>query len=297
MLKIHQNMKKNYFLYLVLALVSTVWVSCQKDDVTGDSSLEASDAKATLTFDVPQSIVETDTTFNIKVTLDKPQIADIYIPIHTSGTAENGSDYAIEDIIIIPAYYTSAIKKFKISNDTDIEQDETVTITIGDETVANVDFAQQSRTITIQNAVSPVLDLTFDWDATVTVDGAEVSLCDEVDIDIYVFDADENDLGIYDAATGACPEHSVRDWEDGEYYLWANLYANAVHPADGSVVNFPITITASQSGLFEGDTYQQASTNVIKSSDPSYEEDGSGVFKPVAKITVNGSNYTITPIQ
>lgn len=287
--------KKIYSYLVLLAFFATI-ASCNKDDNTGYSTLTATDAKGTLTWSAPSSLVETDTSFTFTVTLDKPQIADIHILIsQTGGNATAGSDFEVTDEIIIPAYATSGSGEFKVFRDAEVEGTETVTIQIGDNTLSNLDMEPQTRTVEITNYVGPTLDLTFDWEGTATVDGTEVSLCDEVDIDIYVFDVDENDLGIYGAATGACPEHLTIDgWDNGDYYLWANLYYNGVRPTDGSVVPFPITVYATQPGLYQDSMFMQSEANVINSSDPDYDTDGGNTFKPLIKITVSGSNYTIT---
>ena len=281
-----------------MALLATI-ASCNKEDYTGYSTLTATDAKGTLSWSVPPptALIETDTTFNFTVTLDKPQIADIHIPIsQVGGNATLDSDFSVSGEIIIPAYATSGTGEFKVFRDAEIEGTETVTIQIGDNSVANFEFETQTRTIEIGNYVAPYLDLVFDWSGLVTVDTIEnVSLCSAVDIDVYVFDVDENDLGIYGAATGACPEHLVLDgMDDGDYYLWANLYVNDARPTDGSVIGFPVTVYATQPGLFENTVYNQSEANALNSSDPDYATDGANTFKPIVKITVSGSNYTIT---
>lgn len=289
-------MNKNILLYVLLLALSAFVASCSKEDYTNESTLTASDAKGTLTWTAPTSIVETDTVFPFTITLDKPQVADIHIVVsQVGGDAEAGTDFDVSDELIIPAFTTSVSGEFKIYNDAAIEGAETVTIKIGDNSLANIDFQPVEKTVEIGNAVGSALDLVFDWEGSAMVDGTEVSFCDGVDMDIYVFDVDQNDLGIYGAATGACPEHLVLDgWDNGDYYLWANLYANGIRPTDGSVVQFPITVSASQSGLFENETYNQAAANVITSADPDYLTDEANTYKPIIKVTVSGSNYTIT---
>lgn len=282
--------------YLVLLALIATMASCNKDDNTGYSTLTATDAKGTLNWTVPASLTENDTTFTFTINLDKPQIADIHIYIsQVGGDAEAGSDFEVTDEIIIPAYATSGSGEFKVFKDADVEGNETVTIQIGDNTLSDLDMQVQTKTVELVNYVAPSLDLTFDWEGSATVDGTEVIFCDEVDIDIYVFDVDQNDLGIYGAATGACPEHlTLEGWDNGDYYLWANLYANGVRPTDGSVVAFPIRVYATQPGLFADELFNQATANELNSSDPDYATDGGNTFKPLVKITVSGTNYTIT---
>lgn len=290
-------MKKTYFLYTALLLMLCAFISsCSKDDYTGQSTLKNSGAVGTLNLDAPAVMEEKDTTIKFSITLDKPQVVDIKVRIHTSGDAELDHDYALKSTeLIIPAFTTSVTSELKIFNDTEIENADTIILTIGDETTANLNFSPQTKQIILTNAVSSDLDLTFDWSGTAAYDGIEVALCDSVDLDMYVFDADGNDLGIYGAATGDCPEHlGTAGWADGDYYITANLYINRVRPTDGTVVEFPITITATQAGLFEDAMYHQAAANVIKSTDPDYYDDGAGVFKAVIKISKSGKNYTLT---
>lgn len=290
-------MKKSYSLLLILLVLGVAIASCEKDDYTGYSTLEASDAKGTLSWSAaapPASMVEQDTTFNFTITLDKPQVADIHIVIkQTGGNATKDSDFTLTDEIIIPAYQTTGSGAFKVIADENIETNETVTFQIGDISLGNMNFTPQSFTVELQNFVKPNLDLTFDWGGTVSYDGAEVELCDEVDIDILVFDVDENDLGIYGAATGDCPEHlTLEGLADGDYYLWANLYTSTVAPTDGTVVSMPITISATQPGLFEGVTYNQLPASIFTSEDTP----GPLTLKKIAKVTISGINYTITPL-
>lgn len=287
-------MKRTYSAFFVLLVLCTFVISsCEKEDNTGQSTLTASDAKGTLNWTAPASLIEDDIDFPFTITLDKPQVADIHIYVSHSGTATADEDFSVTDELIIPAFRTSVEGLLKIKGDAAIEEDETVTIQIGDERTANVNFATQTFTVQIQNRVYPNLDLTFDWSATVSYDGTSVELCDSTDIDVLVFDADNNDLGIYGAATGACPEHLTLETQpDGDYYLWANLYVSTIAPTDGSVISMPITTTATQPGKFEEVVYSQTAGSVITSADPT---DGS-TLKPVMKVTKSGLNYTLTPL-
>lgn len=304
-------MKKSYSLLLILLVLGVAIASCEKDDYTGYSTLEATDAKGTLSWSAaapPASMVEQDSVFNFTITLDKPQVADIHIVIkQTGGNATKDSDFTLTDEIIIPAYQTTGSGAFKVIRDKKFEETESVTFRIGDISLSNLEFTPQTFTVELTNYIYPYLDLTFDWGGTAIYnydtldwngntyyDSDTVSLCDEVDIDILVFDVDNNDLGIYGAATGACPEHlTLEGLADGDYYLWANLYDSTIAPTDGTIVSMPITVTTTQPGLFEGVVYNQLPASVITSSDPT---DGS-TLKPVAKVTVSGgTNYTITPL-
>lgn len=287
-------MKKIHFLLPALLAVFVGIASCDKEDYTGQSTLQATDAVGTLTWSAPASITETDTVFPFKVTLDKPQIVDVHIYIsQTGGNATAGEDFSFTDEIIIPAFRTEGSGELKISNDTEIEGTETITLKIGDDRLSNLNMAPQSKTIELLNAVSPDLDLTFDWSGNVMVDTTSVALCDAVDIDIFLGSVDEPDFSLPYAATADCPEHLVMSGlPDGEYYVWANLWASSIAPADGSVIPFPVTTIASQAGLFENEAYSQAENNIILSTD-----EAENTFKKVVKITKSGINYTIVAVN
>ena len=284
-------MKFKYIFLLLIAPLFT-FVGCDKEDYTGGSTLIPSSPSATMSHDIPASMVEDNVVFPVTITLSEAQIVDILIGISVldGGTATEGADFITDHELNIPAFSTSGTFDVEIGRDVEIEGTETFSIQVGDSRTANVDFSPQTITVELQNYVSPDLDITYDWEGSAVVDDTVRVFCEHVDLDVYVFDVDGNDLGIYDAATGDCPEHmTFSGMDDGDYYLWANLWYNDIHPSDGSTISFPITATFVQGGLFSESIIQ---ADPINSDDLDYY-DGGAVFKPIARVSVSGTSYTI----
>ncbi|HEX8268274.1 MAG TPA: hypothetical protein VF581_00165 [Flavobacterium sp.] len=172
-------------------------------------------------------------------------------------------------LITIPANVTTYTFNFNPTLDAGFEESETYRFRIGSVGFlrGNVDPASEFIDVTITNAVSDQLHLTFDFDATFNVGGTDYSLCEEgYDVDFIVYDADYTDLEVFDAQTGACPEEltmDLNDYEDGTYHITAFLYDNigvsdaGISPAQ----NFPITVSYSRGGSAtmgnEGGTFVQ----------------------------------------
>ncbi|MGB1204565.1 MAG: hypothetical protein ACPG5B_02895 [Chitinophagales bacterium] len=277
---------------VLLLFVILTFVSCDKDEHTDFSTLDASTVTATLDANLPSTILEQDSTFVITISLDKPQVVDMkfYMSL-LEGTATEGEDFDYDHEIVIPAYATSGSSEIKIYNDLTIEESETFTVVFGDTSTPNVNFVQAEHTITLENYVNPNLEMYFEWDAVLATDSGEVHFCDYVDLDVYVFDTDGNDLGIYDAATGACPEAMLfSGMADGDYILMTNLWSSGVIPDDPAVVvEFPITGTFIQGGLFEMHM-TQSSENSFSSADGDSSDD----FRPLANLSISNGTYTIT---
>lgn len=303
-------MKKKSFLYILLSILSIVYYSCQKDDYTGYSTVVAVEGvQASLTWDTapPSSIVEEDKKYPFTITLNKAQVVDIHIYAEqTGGDAESKVDFDITDDLVIPAGSTSVSGELKILRDKAIEGTETLTFVIGDERTANASFAGETVNMTIENYIYPNLEITSSWEKDIIYHwtltdslGNEfehtdtLSACEYADIDLLVFDADQNDLGIYDGATSSCPEHISLsgDLADGDYYIWANLYELAFSTPDNSVVTLPITTVVEQFGKMAPATYSQTNSSVILSTDPAET-----TLKPVIKVTKVGTNYTVTAL-
>jgi len=287
---------KNFNKYFLAAvIVVSIFTGCKKESFQNDSIIEVPSVTGTWSYTLPADMTEADSTFLITLTLDKAQVVDIHVPISAGdGTAAEDADFALSDhAIVIPAGSTSGKVKLNIYTDAEIEEDETVVVNLGDESVANAAIPIQSVNLILHNYVAPYLDLSFDWSGTATVDTVNVvDLCD-VDLDVLVFDVDGNDLGIYGAATGNCPEQLSTDgWDDGDYYLKANLWDNSVvHPTNGEIIGFPIRIGIVQAGAFD-EVLPQNPNNIINSSEPDAANDGGDTTKGLIRITKTGNSYT-----
>ncbi|MDP2587776.1 MAG: cell wall-binding repeat-containing protein, partial [bacterium] len=109
--------------------------------------------KPTVQFDTSASAgLETVTPSSIEVTLSAPDTQDTLVTYSvTGGSATNGADYTLATgVVTIPAGSTSAIISLPIIDDTLIEGDETVVLTLSGPSVNAVLGAPSQHTYTIQ---------------------------------------------------------------------------------------------------------------------------------------------------
>jgi hypothetical protein len=229
----------------------------------------------------------------ITASIPATSYAEAVIDLSFAGTAVMGVDYEVStDMIIIPAGATSASATIEILSTGDIEMDdETIIVTAAPRT--NFTITPFSETLTILgngDYINDVLNLEFDWEGEVEFEddfsSGVYNFCG-MDFDFIVYDASFNDIGNTDAQTGACPEHLDIDgeWADGEYiitaYLWANPYA-----ALSLGAGVPISVN------FDQEFFSTSGTVVVEeftTDTPANTEFA------VARVTKNGTQYTVTP--
>ena len=284
-------MKKFLFSFAIAAMgiILVGLSSCTKqEDFTGHATAKAANANGSLDMTGSHSYVEPkeDMVIPFTLTLSEPQIVDVIINVThlPGGTATVDADFSYDHQITIPAHHTSGVCEVKILADAVSEYDESFTLQFGDSTTTNVNFTTKKVDFSI---TSHDLALVFDWGGTADLNGTSISFCDSVDMDIYVMDVDTTDLGIYGAATGACPESlTISNFENGDYYLWVNLYLSNVKP-DAGTIEIPLAITVARGS----DAFQSISApaeSLITSMDPD------GAFKSLIKVTVSDDAFVIT---
>lgn len=303
---------KNILFSGLLASVILVTASCnlsEQESYTGTSTLSASSPTVTINADDFINIpgVEKDQTYTYTVTLSEPQIADVKIQVFQSGgTATEGEDFTLDHTVTIPAYETTGSGTISTIADTDPEDSETLQITIGDETTANVIYTPQVYDFVIDNFVSEVLDISFAFCEEVTFDG-DLYVWPDLggDPDIFVSDAagfDINDPwatfnGTDYAASGDCPEvltMDKADWGDGEYVLWYEIWSN-VNYAFWEPQLIPIVATFTQAGLFQKTVIQDPSQAIDVTlpgvDDADYA--GTDIWGAIAIVEIVGDLYII----
>lgn len=282
---------KYFLLYFAAVLVLGLTACKKKDDFTGASTLKATSPTASKSLQDSYTMIEKDTIIPFTITLSEPQIVDVKINISVAdgATATEGSDFDFTHSITIPAYSTSGSGEVKIYSDVTVEGDETFTLVLGDNKTANVNFAPRNVVFTLQNFVASYINVTFDWNNTVDLDGTEVSLCDSVDMDIYFMDKDTVDTQIYSAASAACPEVFTTNpaWSADDYFFWSNLWENHVRPASGTI-DFPITITVTRPGVSPV-SFLQPTPSITTSDDADNVVDGQFVIKNVVQLKIKAS--------
>ena len=286
---------KNIFKTIgVLALSSVLFTACDEDDYTGNSVINYTPATVTLSTASATSFSEaaidaddaTTYTATITANVSEPQPVQVVLDLVQTGGSANSSDFAA-GTITIPAGGTSASATVEIMKTGDIEGDETLMIGAVARNNANVAPFEYMVTIT-DDYINDVLDVELTWEGSVDFEDdyttATYDLC-AIDFDLLIYTAAGADTGLYDAATGACPEHvDLSQLPDGDYILVASLYAND-YSTLGLGETVPLVMNYSQEYF---DTEGSISL-------ANYTTDMASGDTPVANVTKSGYNYTVTP--
>ena len=123
--------------------------------------------------------------------------------------------------------------------------------------------------------------MSFDWEIGIDYQGVTYGTCANVDIDIFIADAEGFDINdpwatfndVMYAATGDCPEvmaFTPDNIPDGSYILFSELWANEF---GGLGTNTPMPIRASfvRAGVFEV-VYEQDASQAFNSDTPGVDD-------------------------
>ncbi|MGB0974288.1 MAG: hypothetical protein ACPGU9_04775 [Flavobacteriaceae bacterium] len=292
---------KNIFKTIgALALTSIIFTSCNDDDHTGQSTMDYSPVTITLSSSSPtvfsENAIDADDASTYTVTIDATIPEAQYIQykidlVQTGGTADS-HDISL-GTITIPVGATTASATVEILQTGDIEGDETFTVTGVSRANAIVAPYEYSGTIT-NDYINDVLEMGLEWEGTVEFEtdysNGEYNFC-AMDFDLLVYDpVTFADLGMYDAATSACPEHINFDAStpDGDYLMVANLYANDYETL-GLGADVPLTLTYTQ------EYFEESTDGSITIPDAFNTDNPAGGSAAIATITKAGTSYTITP--
>lgn len=266
-------------------------LSCNEDDLTGDSTMIPSSPtlSVSLDFDDNTTLIESETEYSFTVNLSEPQVADVVVYLtQIDGSATDGADFSFPHTMRIPAGSTSLSNVITIHADEEVEATENAVIKIGTGLESNVQKTNsQTVSFNIQNVTSDDLVIGLEWEAAVTVTdnfGNEIGPTDLADLRLLITNVPYT--AIIDGADGASFEtYSLTgDSTDGEYYVVADFYA-----AEDISSDLNLTATFNQTGTINALTYNfpaALSTNNSCSS----------VHYILAKITKTGSNYEIESV-
>jgi hypothetical protein len=158
-----KNIKKQFLIY-ALSVVAVTFVSCNKDDATGNSTLEvASGVVGTVSLISPLAVSQTVNegdlgSYEYTITLNKAQVKDIHVSVkQISGTALSSGDdkdFEFDNDIVIPAYSTTATGTIHILNDDLEESVETATLQIGFPNTSNASLTSSTVSFTINDCYS-----------------------------------------------------------------------------------------------------------------------------------------------
>jgi hypothetical protein len=319
-----KNIKNISKIALVLGL--GLLTSCDSDDDSGTIAEKVLVSNAGIT---SMSFTEGDgTRATVDLTVSKDIAAPIYLLIRPAdGSALDYSDFTVVDdvtdfsfvgsnytgmsyadlhtggpagyAIIIPPYSTSYSFEIEAADDmvTEMLESGSVIIEAYASRMAMVTNDAIAFDMSITN--SEKLEMEFNWNnGDVNLFGTDYPVCPNTDVDVYIADgagfdinnAWANELGIYDAVTGDCPETMmIREgqYPDGEYVLFTDLWTNGF-AGYGATDSFSVTTTYAKGSAYAGslaqDPSQAYNANTFAQSFNGY----------VAKITIAGDVFTIT---
>lgn len=307
--KISKMKKEIAYKLLGLAFLVTGMVAC--DTASQDAEPVVSpDGYPTATVTPTATIVAEGDQLVINITTDKIIDRSLTFTLKQTGGDADEDDYTVDPAVIAP-YTKSAQMVIHTNPDSDFEPNETIVAEIGVYSIAEKYLLNPNTvnpfetTITINNDAP--LTVSLSWNADIVIDGETYDAADYIDYDFYLcdavgFDVDDplaTDIGVYDAATGNSPEViEFLDFEEGSYYIVADLYDNPfVGESDGSV-KIPIIATFTREGTSVVD--QEVSMDpaeMMADNTPGYTTAprGSHFYNAViAKVTYAAGKYTIT---
>lgn len=302
---------RKHIIYNVLGLAFVVAGMVACDTASQDTEPVISpDGYPTATITPAATSVAEGNQLVINIATDKPIDRSLTFTFKQTGGTANADDYSVEPAVIAPYSKTAQII-ITTNVDYDFTATETIVGEVGVYSIAekyllNPKTVNPTKmTITINNTVSPDLDIEFAWNADVVIDGETYDAADYIDFDFIVcpeagFDISDpwaTEIGIYDAATGSSPEHmTLSGLANGSYLLVADLYYNDfVGSSDGSV-KIPIVASFTRQGTSVIDSKVGINpADMMADNTPGYDNDPSGAYNVVvAKVTVAGDKYTIT---
>ena len=238
-------------IWMLLALVSVLIVSCKEDD-TVVSTLTSYDKFDTqfpeaITVTEPEGVEETHT---VTITFNEKQIMDLNLTVSVSAasTATEGADFdLVTHDLTVQALARQGGIDVVIYGDGFPEGDETIVLNVQSHDVFGIPQPAEALVITIKNRVYPTQVILL-WDNEYTDSAGVHNTCDDIDMDLFLTDSDGNFAGGFGGATGNCPEYMVPgSLADGTYNIVVNLYDNGALGAPGleeTPINFLVLLAA-----------------------------------------------------
>jgi hypothetical protein len=277
-------------------------VACKEDD-TEVSTITSFD-KFSTTLPAPITVAEADATHSINLSFDEKQIMDIHLEVSVaeSSTATEGVDFDLSaHEISVASLERAATVDIIVHADFEPEGDETVVLHIEGTDPFGLPLPVESLVLTIRDSIYAT-SVQLGWEGTFEYAGGTYTLCDNVDIDLFITDAGGNFVGGFGGATAACPENmAVGGLPDGTYNIVANLYENGLFGApDIDTIPIPLTVV-----LFKGGVLTDANSTLRYSSDDfpqipvwtAYTPSDPDGLANVVVGTIRVSNGTVTLVN
>jgi len=278
---------RKHFKYLIIGLVLVAFgvTGCDDDDVSATIS-PADYPVATFTTDFVGDVIPENGSITYTITIDKPIEYDLHFSIKYDGTVDEDDFEELEDAVI-PAYSTSTDISINFLYDGVSEEEETMSIEIGEFNLgtryflnpSTVNLKQELKVANLVNDPS-LLSIQFDWS-------------NSEDIDIVTWSATDPMEGWGDGgATGAQPEMDeslLLSDPVGTYYV------NIMHWG-GPTFDYTFTIAHPDqteqviTGTFDADNLDQYTNDIWTDWGDPYDS------YRVLKVENDGTKFTVTKL-
>jgi hypothetical protein len=297
-------MKKyiKFKIFISVAFLALITVSC--DENIDPDPIISTEGYPVATFKVSATTVsEKDGLVSVTITTDKMLTRGItFSAEQTGGTAVLHQDYDIVEAIVAP-YSKEATLLVKFYDDIIPEPAKTLQLQITTPSLANRYLLNPKTVlplynITINNYVSNTLDIKLNYNKSFLDGTTAKTLCGiGYDIDFFVFDANYNDTGNYQAAASGCPELltvSPAKFPNGTYHIFYDLWDNhGLSAMSTPEFTVPISVDYSRAGFISG-TFNQEAKFAFTSKAPGYVQSANNEpFDYVVTIVVNNGTYTL----
>ena len=224
-------------IWFVIALVSVFMVSCKEDDteVSALTTFEKFDTQfpEAITVTEPDAANESHT---VTITFSEKQIMDLNLAVSVSAasTATEDVDFSLvtHELTVLALSRQGAIE-ILINGDADPEGDETIVLSVQSLDVFGIPKTAEALVITIKNREYPT-DVIVHWDNEYVDSTGVNSMCDAIDLDMFLTDGAGEFVGGFGGATGNCPESMTPgSLPDGTYNIVVNLYDNGALGSPG----------------------------------------------------------------
>jgi len=229
-------------IWLLVVLFGMALVAC-KDDTTEVSTV-TSFASFPTEFPAAITVVEPKTgeeTHTITLTFSGAQVVNLHLEVSAgeTSTATEGVDFDfVTHEIEVLALSRKATVDIVVYGDTEPEEDETIVLHVESTDPYGIPAPAEALVITIKTPT----DVVVSWAGEYTDSAGVQSLCDNIDIDLFLLDDQGAYAGGFGGATGNCPETMAPSTlPDGTYSIVLNLYDNGALGATG-LVDSPIYI-------------------------------------------------------
>lgn len=288
-----KHINKSILYSTILVVTMLINTSCSEDDLTGRSTLVATNPNLSIMLDFQnnETLIEEETSYAFTVSISEPQISDTRVYLtQTGGNATAGEDFSFPSFVTIPEGQTTATDAISIHADDIIEETETVQIKIGTGLEANINGSDSETVMfNILNLEEGDLAISLSWDTEVyQTDGTEFEPTDIADLRLLVTDVP------YTSVIGSSDEATFESYTltstspDGEYYVIADWYSAADLGTQGT---FPVSITADFNQIGVINDLNFSFVDALDSGNSC-----SSVYYIIAKITKTGENYDISEI-